>query len=180
MTRLRKFNAGLNSYSAKAVFAGKSFSQLLSSPHKTSNQRRLLLASPLTPPPPPLGPLPPQPHYRRRNRCPCGECFVRREFNTPGDCSFHAKAAVAVGAATTAVAITSGESSHQRLHQPLPPLPPPKSRRLQLIWGTLLSRRCRQSYYSWKGARGGVTGRGDGPTAGISRRAPNHYSLAEA
>ena len=57
---------------------------------------------------------------RRRNRCPCGECFVRPEFNTPGECSFHVTAAVAVGAATTVTTIASGESSHQRLHQPLP------------------------------------------------------------
>ena len=76
-------------------------------------------------------PLPPQPHHRRRNRCPCGECFVRRKFNTPGECSFHAKAAVAVGGDANAITTTSGESSHQRLHQPLPPLPPPKSPRLR-------------------------------------------------
>ena len=118
----------------ETIFGGKSFFESLPSPHKTSNQRRLLLASLLPPPPPtpppPLPPLPPQPHHRRRNPCPCGECFVRREFNTPGECSFHAKAAVAVGADTTAIAITSGES-HQRLHQPLPPPPPPKSPRLR-------------------------------------------------
>ena len=98
--------------SHETVFCGKSFFKSRPSPHKTSNQRRLLLASP--PPPPP------SPPHRRRNRCPCGESFVRREFNTPGECSFRAKAAVAVGAATTAIAITSGKSSHQRLHQPSP------------------------------------------------------------
>ena len=54
-----------------------------------------------------------------------------------------------MGAATTASAITSGKSFHQRLHQPLPPLPPPKSRRLRLIRRTLLSRWSRQSYYCW-------------------------------
>ena len=106
---------GRKRYSHETVFGGESFFQLLPSPHKMSNQRRLLLASPPPPPqrptPPPLPPLPSQPHHRRRNRCPCGECFVRREFNTPGECSFHAKAAVAVGAATTAIAINSGESS---------------------------------------------------------------------
>ena len=137
------------SCSYETVFAGKSFFELLPSPHKMSNQLRLLLASPPPPPPPPTPPppLPPQPHHRRRNRCPCGECFVRRGFNTPGECSFRAKAAVAVGAATTAIAITSGESSHQRLHQPLPPMPPPKSRRLRQIRRTSLSRqyRCRAS-----------------------------------
>ena len=150
VTRLCKFNAGLKSYSHEAVFAGKSFSESLPSPHKTCNQPRLLPASPPTPPPPPpLPPLPPQPHHRRRNRCPCGECFVRRKFITPGECSFHAKTAVAVGVATPAIAITSGESSHQRLQQPLLPPPPPKSRRLRLLQRTLLPRRCRQSYYSW-------------------------------
>ena len=135
---------GRKRYSHETVFGGETFFESLPSPHKTSNQRRLLLASP--PPPPP----PPQPHHRSRNRCPCSECFVRREFITPGEYSFRAKAAVAVGAATTAIAITSGESSHQGLlHQPLPPPPLPKSRRLRLIRRTLLSRRCRQSYSSW-------------------------------
>ena len=132
--------------SHETVFGGKNFFESLPSPHKTSNQRRLLLASPPPPPPPPL---PPLPHHHRRNRCPCGECFVRREFITPGACSFRAKAAVAVGAATTAIAITSGESSRPRLHQPLPPPPPPKSRRLRLIRRMLLSRWCRQRCSSW-------------------------------
>ena len=40
---------------------------------------------------------PPPPHRRHRNRCPCGECCVRREFSTPGKVSFPAKAALAVG-----------------------------------------------------------------------------------
>ena len=40
---------------------------------------------------------PPPPHRRHRNRCPCGECCVRREFSTPGEVSFPAKAAPAVG-----------------------------------------------------------------------------------
>ena len=61
----------------------------------------LLLASPPPPPPPlalpPLPALPSQPNHHRRNCCPCGKCFVRPEFNTPGECSFHGKAAVAVG-----------------------------------------------------------------------------------
>ena len=57
---------------------------------------------PLPTPPP----LPPPPQQRRRNRCPCSECCVRRESNTPGECSFHAKAAVVVDAATTAITIT--------------------------------------------------------------------------
>ena len=83
------------------------------------------------PPMPPLPPLPPQPHHRRRNRGPCGESCVRREFNTLGECSFHAKAEVAVDAATIAVTITSGRSSHHRLHQPRPPPLPPKSLRLR-------------------------------------------------
>ena len=55
-------------------------------------------------------PLPP-PHRRRQNRCPCGECFLCQEFNTPGECIFHAKAAVAVDGATTAITTTSGGSS---------------------------------------------------------------------
>ena len=38
--------------------------------------------------------LPPPPGHRHRNRCHCGECIVRREFNTPTECSFHTKAAV--------------------------------------------------------------------------------------
>ena len=133
----------------ETVFGCKSFFESLPSPHKTSNQRRLLLASPPPQPLPPLPPLPPQPHHRRRNGCPCGECFVRWEFNTLGECSFHVKAAVAVVAATPAIAITSGECSHQQLHQPLPPLPPPKSRRLRLTRWTLLSLWSRQSYYYW-------------------------------
>ena len=70
------------------------------------------------PPLPP--PLPPPPRRHSRNRCPCGECFARPEFNTPGDCSFRAKAAVAVEAVTNAIAITSGGSPRHRLHQPLP------------------------------------------------------------
>ena len=83
---------GLKKCSHETVFAGKSFFVSLPSPHTTSNQRRLLLVSPPPPPPPtppptPPPPLPPRPHQGRRNRCPCGEC------------SFRAKAAVAVGAA---------------------------------------------------------------------------------
>ena len=39
---------------------------------------------------------PPLSHHRRHNRCPCGECCVRRGFNTPGKGSFRAKAAFAV------------------------------------------------------------------------------------
>ena len=57
------------------------------------------------PPLPP--PLPPPPRRHSRNRCPCGECFARPEFNTPGDCSFRAKAAVAVEAVTNAITIDS-------------------------------------------------------------------------
>ena len=137
----------------------------------------------LPPPLPPLlPPLPPQLHQRRRNRCPGGECFVRPEFNTPGECTFHAKATVAVGAATTAIAITSGESSYQLRHQPLPPLPPLESRRLQLTRRTLLSLWSRQSYYSW--GSGSVTEGAEalpeGATAGDRRPAPGHYSQAEA
>ena len=134
----------------ETVFGGKSFFESVPSPHKMSNQRRLLLASPPPPPTPPLPPLPPQPHHRRQNHCPCGECFVRREFDTPGECSFHTKAVVAVVAATPAIAIISDESSHQLLHQPLPPLLPPKSRRLRLTRRTLLSLLSRQSYFFWR------------------------------
>ena len=60
MTQLRKFNAGLKRCPHEAVFAGKSFFESLpSSPHKTSNQRRLHLASP-------------PPHHRHlpHHRCP--------------------------------------------------------------------------------------------------------------
>ena len=145
---------GLKRCSHETVFGGETFFESLPAPHKMSNQGRLLLASPPPPPqsptpPPPLPPQPPQPHHRIRNRCPCGECFVRREFNSPGECSFRAKAPVAVSTATTAIAITAGECSHQRLHQPLPPPTLPKSRRLRLFQRTLLSRRCRQGYSSW-------------------------------
>ena len=38
----------------------------------------------------------PLPHRRHRNRCPCSECCVRREFSTTGEVSFPAKAALAV------------------------------------------------------------------------------------
>ena len=121
------------------------------------------------PRPPPLIQLPQQPHHRCQNCCPRGECYVRREFNAPGECSVHAKAAIAVGAPTptAAIAITSGQSSHLRLHLLLRPQPPPESRRLRLIRQTLLSRRSQQCYYSWgsgeswKGARGGVTAGGN-------------------
>ena len=136
----------------------------------------------LPPPlPPPLPPLPPQPHHRRRNRCPCGECFVRRELNTPGECSFHAKAAVAVIAAAPAIAITSGESSNQLLHQPLSPLPPPKLRQLRLTRRTSLSLWSWQSYYSWRSGSvtGGAEALPEGATAGDRRRAPGQYSQAE-
>ena len=75
------------------------------------------------PTPPPLPPVPPQPQQRRRNRCPCGECCVDRGFNTPGEFSFHAKAAVAVGAATTA--ITTTDHPRQILPPSTPPTPPP-------------------------------------------------------
>ena len=78
-------------------------------------------------PPPPLSPLPPLPHHHRRNRCLCGECCVRREFNSPAECKFHAKAAVSVETATNAITITSGGSLQHRLNQPLPPPPPLKS-----------------------------------------------------
>ena len=40
---------------------------------------------------------PPPPHRCQRNRCPCSECCVRREFSTTGEVSFRAKAALAVG-----------------------------------------------------------------------------------
>ena len=53
-----------------------------------------------------------------RNRHPCGECCVCRRFNTLGDCSFHAKPAVGVDAAATAItAITTTGSSHHGLYQ---------------------------------------------------------------
>ena len=39
----------------------------------------------------------PIPRRRHGNRCPCGECCVRREFSTPGEVSFPARAAHAVG-----------------------------------------------------------------------------------
>ena len=39
----------------------------------------------------------PLPHRRRRDRCPCGECCVRRELSSPGEVGFPAKAALAVG-----------------------------------------------------------------------------------
>ena len=41
----------------------------------------------------------PSPHRRHRNRCPYGECCVGRELSTPGEVSFPAKAALAVGLA---------------------------------------------------------------------------------
>ena len=41
-------------------------------------------------------PMPP-PHRRHRNRCPCSECCIRLELSTPGEVSFPAKAALAVG-----------------------------------------------------------------------------------
>ena len=40
---------------------------------------------------------PPPPPHRRRDRCPCGECCVRRELSSPGEVGFPAKAALAVG-----------------------------------------------------------------------------------
>ena len=41
-------------------------------------------------------PLPP-PHSCQRNRDPGSECFVRREFSTPGEVNFSVKAALVVG-----------------------------------------------------------------------------------
>ena len=52
-------------------------------------------------------------------------------------------------ATTPAIAITSGESDHQLLHQSLSPQPPPKSRQLRLSRRTLLSLSSRQRYYYW-------------------------------
>ena len=72
--------------------------------------------------PPPLPPVQPQPQQRHRNRCPCGECCVGREFNTPGEFSFHAKAAVVVDA-TTAITITNRPRGI--LPPSTPPIPPP-------------------------------------------------------
>ena len=71
---------------------------------------------------PPLPPLPPPPHHRRRNRCPCCECCVRRELNTPGEYSIHEKAAVAVDASTNGITITCGgsptiDSTNPSLHR---------------------------------------------------------------
>ena len=190
--------------SRETVCGGKSFFESLPTPHKTSNQRRLLVVSPPPPPapppaprsgsdtnasgdgsfggrssrdkdrldpsPPPIpiprsqqGPKPPvnlyrphrhSQHFPHNHTTAAGIAALEANAMfagnlTPGECSFQAKEAVAVGAATTAIAITPGESSHQRLHQPLLPPPPPKLRRLRLIRRKLLSRRCRQSYYSW-------------------------------
>ena len=39
----------------------------------------------------------PPPHRRHRNRCPCGECWVRRGLSAPSEGGFLAKAALAVG-----------------------------------------------------------------------------------
>ena len=39
----------------------------------------------------------PLPHRRHRNCCLCGECCFRREFSTPDEVGFPAKAALAVG-----------------------------------------------------------------------------------
>ena len=75
------------------------------------------------PTPPPLPPVQPQPQQHHRNRCPCGECCVGREYNTPGEFSFHAKAAVAVGAPTTA--ITTTDHPRRILPPSTPPTPPP-------------------------------------------------------
>ena len=92
-----------------------------------------------------LGPKPPfnpfhhhrRSHQSHHNTPPPPESLPLRRMlcspriNTPGECSFHAKAAVAVNAVTTPITIASGASSHHRLHQPLPPPPSPKSLRLR-------------------------------------------------
>ena len=77
------------------------------------------------PAPPPLPPVQPQPQQRHRNRCPCGECCVCREFNTPGEFSFHAKAAVVVDAAAAAITITNRSRGILPPSTPLTPPPAP-------------------------------------------------------
>ena len=104
------------------------------------------------PTPPPLPPVPPQPQQRCRNRCPCGECCAGREFNTPGEFSFHAKAAVAVDAATTA--ITTTDHPRRILSPSTPPTPPPTAA-AEVAMITLgpvdvaIAAVSTQSYYSW-------------------------------
>ena len=131
------------------------------------------------PTPPPLPPVPPQPQRRRRNRCPCSECCVHRESNTPGKCSFHAMAAVVVDTATTAITITN----HPRgiLPPSTPPTPPPAAA-AEIAMITInpadvaIAAVSTQSYYAWgavvlrNGACGGITGGGGGRREGAFAR----------
>ena len=101
---------------------------------------------------PPIPPVPPQPQQRRRNRCPCGGCCVGREFNTPGEFSFHAKAAVAVDAATTAITTTDHP---RRILPPSTPSTPPPTAAAEIAMITLnpadiaIAAAWTQNYYSW-------------------------------
>ena len=71
---------------------------------------------------------------------------------TPGECSFHAKAAVAVDAATTAITITVHP---RRIHPPSTPPTPPLTAAAEMAMITInpvdaaITAVSTQSYYSW-------------------------------
>ena len=87
-----------------------------------------------------------------------------------------------MGGATTAIAINSGESFDQRLHQPLPPLPPPKIATIMIIPAdvAIAVESAELLLFGERKCYGrGVEALPEGATAGVRRRAPDLYSQME-
>lgn len=73
---------------------------------------------------------PPPPRRRQRHRCPCGECYVHREFGFLDIFSFPAKATVAVGPVFGGLRGGEGARVRYRYHN--------RSRRTVDCWHSVL------------------------------------------
>ena len=101
---------------------------------------------------------PPPPHRRHRNRCPCGECCVRRELSTPDEVSFPAKAALAVERVVGGLRGGEGAGLRYRYRN--------RRRRTVDCWPSMPAAGGRM----WVVPRGGAVMTADGERRGLGRR----------
>ena len=103
---------------------------------------------------------PPLPHRRHRNYCSCGECCLRLELSTPGEVSFPAKAALAVGRVVRGLRGEAGAGLRYRY----------RNRRRGTVCAGTRYRRPAVKYGSYLGGGAGLTAEGERRRRGRLRR----------